>query len=427
MFENQEKDKLENKLKRSKKISARFAVISDVHITHIKEGYDLFENSMRIMSKLQPDGYVFAGDIVYMIEKAGGGICSKLYPVVYDYFQEIVGKYIGDTPFVYAIGNHEFPQHNTEKEITQEARRLFEEKTGCALREHKYICGYHFISLDIESWQCVVPKETEEWAQREIEKAVEQSGDKPVFVVMHVPPHETVAGSDKTAVSISEEFRSFLNSKHQIICITGHIHEPIQDLRSIWQDKCTVIQAPVNAVGNLCVEIKNQNMTVVPENFYSQALLIDVFEDEVLVYGIDLIAKDIVNKPWVISTKRNSLHRYTNERYQNASDPRFYEFEPQIIYENHKLKVKFEHAVCEENAEGDMVLYYIVEIVDNEGNIILSENIVSDFYHYEKKNLCQFERDIYLEGLNYIKITPVSCFGKHGEMVECTVYEKQKD
>ena len=413
---------LEDKLIRKETVNARFAVISDVHITQMKEGYELFDNTMRIMSKLKPDGYVFAGDIVYMIEKAGGGVCDKLYPVVYDYFGEIIEKYIGDTPFVYAIGNHEFPQHNMEKEITCEARQLFVEKTGCLLREHKSICGYHFITMDMENWQCVLSKENEEWAKGEIERAIEQSGNAPVFVVMHVPPHETVAGSDKTPVSISENFRNFLNSNQQIICITGHIHEPIQDPRSIWQDKCTIIQAPVNAVGNLCVEIETENVTVVPEKSYSQALLIDVFDDEVWIYGIDLIEEDIVNEHWVINTKDCSLHRYTNRRYECASEPKFEAFNPQISYANGKLVVKLNHAVCEDNGNGDTVLYYIVEIVDDFGNVRLTEKNISDFYCYEKKDFWEFEKEISLKGLNYIKIFPVSCFGKHGEMVECSVY-----
>ena len=110
----------------------RLAVISDTHITHRGEGIERFTRTLEVFSEITPavDAFLLAGDICYQIDKAGGGVCELLYEEPYDMFLGAVRRYIKDTPWIYVLGNHEFPQNNDGEQITAEAIELYSSKTG---------------------------------------------------------------------------------------------------------------------------------------------------------------------------------------------------------------------------------------------------------------------------------------------------------
>lgn len=404
-------------LKRTEKVIARFAVISDVHITHIGEGKYPFEQTLKLFSQLNPDGYVFAGDLAYMTEKSGGGICEKLYPKAYDIVNQLLDEYAKEVPRVIAIGNHEYPQCNSEPQISRWAKQLFENKFGVKINDHQIIKGYHFITIGGDSWDNNFSEETEKWAEREIDEAISEDVHKPVFVVFHKPPYCTVVNSQKEPVLMSESFRAFLNSRQQIINITGDLHIPAQDPKTIWQDGFTVIQVPLNAVGQIMFDgcAKGTRMT---EDKYSQGLIIDITHKAVRVYRVDTLLPKLLGEVWEIDVNDKENWKYTDRRFKENIIPYFEkDVMPEIKYEDGELTLRIRDAVCWKNNIESFPQYYDVKILDKQGKCVCRERVISEYYMTERSGYFEYSKRIVLNGDCIVEITPISSFYKSGQVV----------
>ena len=306
---------------RSQKADLSFAILSDLHMTHRGEGLQKLSQYMALFSKVTPkiDAHVFAGDIVYQIDLSGGGTCETLYHEPYDYLNAAIARYAPDTPVLYAIGNHEYPQHNPGPVITKAARALWEEKMGMPLRLHREINGYHFIVVDIADYRCVVGEEAEKWAMKEIRRALAASEDKPVFVVYHPPVQNTVEGS--RGACHSRKFAKFLLSNRRIFNICGHLHDPAQSPCAIWQRRngATMLHAPMSAVGY--VNVRRSRAVHLPKLDSSQALYVEVFGSRVLVHKIDILEGKELGEPWEIDVHGEQY--YTDSRIRASRTPAF--------------------------------------------------------------------------------------------------------
>ena len=409
---------IKQELKRKSNVDARFVLISDAHITHIKEGYEPFEKTIQITSQLEADGFIFAGDIAYMHEKAGGGTVTKLYPKAYDIANEVINRYIPDVEKVFAIGNHEYPQHNTEEKISKDAIRLFEEKTGHKFCEHNVVCGYHIITVGASTYECYFTQETEKWAMQEIDNALAEDDKKPVFVVFHKPPYDTVVNSRKEAGCISEEFRNYLNSRQRIINIVGDLHTTAQDPKTIWQDGFTVVHCPLCAVGEIVFDYYCTEDHMPSDDKYAQAIVVDICDNIVTMYRIDTIEDAVVSIPWVVDVNDKSSWKYTNARFKIEIAP-YFEDDTQIFveYKNGILTLKVKDAQCEENDIEAFAAYYNIKVIDKKDCIVLDETIPSEYYLANRSGYFTYLKEISLCGKYTIEIVPITAFYKKGRAI----------
>lgn len=409
---------IKEQLKRKSNVKVRFAVVSDVHLTHAKEGYDPFDKTMKALSELDLDAYVFAGDMVYMTDKAGDPVCNTLYPKAYDLLNEIMDTHAPDTKKIIAMGNHEYPQCDRDREkFEADCVALFKEKTGHDMNEHTDVFGYHFITMGSNR----ITPETEAWAKQEIDKAIADDNNKPVFVINHIPPSNTVIGSGKWPGAISEDFHNFLNSRPQVINIVGHLHTPAQEPKTIWQDGFTVIHTPMNAVGYIVFNGCDIGYMHTYDR-YAQALVMDIEDDVVTVHRVDIIQDAVVGDTWTIDVNNKENWKYTNKRFEADIIPYFEEdTEIETSYSDGLFTMKFKDAVCEENDIESFAEYYNIKITDEAENIILSERIASKFYFVNRSGYFNYAKNIYLKGRHVIEITPESSFYKLGKTISKTI------
>lgn len=403
-------------LKRKKGVSARYAVISDVHITKIREGLEPFEKTLELFSRLDVDGYIYVGDLTYMVERAGWGeVCTELYPEAYDMVNEAIERYASKKPKLCAIGNHEFPQGNKSPELNREAIELFETKLRNKINDHKVIAGYDFITIGGWLDENVFTKETEEWAMKEIDLSLAKNDKQPVFIVFHKPPYNTVVNSEKEPKLMSEKFRSFLNSRQRVINLTGDLHTPVQEPKTIWQDGFTVIHCPLGAVGDITLG-GCRNEYIPTYDKYSQALLLDIENDVVSVYRLDTLEGKQVSKPWVIDVNDKASWRYTNKRFEADIVPYFEDGVcAEYQYSSGVLSVKVKDAVCEENDIESFVLQYDVVIKDENNCEVVSETESSDYYLTKRSGYFMYTKEIELSGKYSVEIIPESTFCKKGK------------
>ncbi len=214
----------------------RFAVCSDVHLSgeendvNAKEFREFFTQSYAYSKKSETykslDAVMVCGDMTeWGREKE------------YQMYQKIVSEELnGETKHLSCMGNHEFIEEREVEGIN--ALDNYKNYVNEKVDTHEVINGYHFIGLSYSDKDENYSDEKIEWLKAEIEKAVDDTGDKPVFVYQHPHPTLTVYGSiNWSEIKISLALKDY----PQVIDFSGHSHYCASDPRSIHQGKFTAV------------------------------------------------------------------------------------------------------------------------------------------------------------------------------------------
>lgn len=212
----------------------RFAVCSDVHlngdenqqeVARFRKLFDTVYDYSETQEYKNFDAVVLVGDIA-----------TTGYPVEYEMAKKVLNEKVREgTKVLTCCGNHEYIAYRDVD--ASEGTRVFEQEMEREDCEHAVINGYHFIisSYD-ETGRTFVEKS--KWIDKEISKAIDDTGDKPVFVFQHPAPFATIYGSINWGdPSIALVF----NKYPQVVDFSGHSHYPINDPRSIWQGGYTAL------------------------------------------------------------------------------------------------------------------------------------------------------------------------------------------
>ncbi|MCR5150286.1 MAG: metallophosphoesterase [Clostridiales bacterium] len=211
----------------------RFAVCSDIHLQgeenlhsqHYRQMFDeLYEYAdAQDYSKL--DAIITAGDMV------NTGSDEE-----YEQFIGITSEGIREgTQFLCVLGNHEFIKY-----------RDYDPKIGYE-KYKKYVCedvdrhlvinGFHFI-LTSYSDDARTFTSKKGWMKAELDKAVADRRDMPVFCIQHPQPFNTVYGSVNWG---DFDIKTVYKNYPQVVDFSGHSHYSTTDPRSIWQGSFTSI------------------------------------------------------------------------------------------------------------------------------------------------------------------------------------------
>ena len=299
-------------------VAFRMGLIGDVHISDTGAFTDYMEQAVETLNTVGGiDVYGFTGDLI--------SYDSAVTEAPYDYLNEILAEgnisntAEGATPYIYAMGNHEYIHSDANKETCAQATEMFETKMGHSVDYHQEYKGYHVIAGGAHSYQFMWSdgefNANEEWIMSEIE-AIEAeedySPDKPIFLIMHLPITDSVLrGITTISDRYSSEFKEFLSSRPNIVQISGHYHMAAQYPQTICQDLgYTAFQAPVtSAVGT---QDKHQ------------VSFIDVTTDnKVRIYKIDIATGQYIGQPWEIDIPEGKdSFKYTDEiRSSNTQTP----------------------------------------------------------------------------------------------------------
>ncbi len=212
-----------------------FQIISDVHVTtdagatgeckksnvHFKQMLeDVKKNSAKSM------GIFINGDI------ANTG-SEEEFKKVRTMYTDSVNKNDGNLPAIHmGIGNHDWIKNNPNKQF-QKYALLFNpdlKKMPNNVYYTENVNGYNFIYLGGEHAGLNADLSTEqiEWFDETMQKYTEEDPDKPVFVFLHQPFYNTVAGSltgqNWDGVDNETALKKVMRKYGQIIMVNGHTH-----------------------------------------------------------------------------------------------------------------------------------------------------------------------------------------------------------
>ena len=226
----------------------RFAVCSDVHL----DGDPMQEAAIRL-GELYDASYDYAADsdtyrkldaVVTVGDFANSGDKEE-----YVTYNVVVNDHIRpETQHLEVMGNHEFIKYrDVDASVGYE---MYQRYIYPQVDRHEVINGYHFICVsyddDGKSFTGKMP-----WLKEQLDAAVKDDPNKPIFVFQHPHPFATVYGS----VNWSDlSVRTLLDLYPQVVDFSGHSHYASSDPRSVWQDSFTAV-----GTGSLSAYMSNLN------------------------------------------------------------------------------------------------------------------------------------------------------------------------
>ncbi|MBQ4086979.1 MAG: hypothetical protein IJC78_01885 [Clostridia bacterium] len=440
-------------------VDLRIGFLNDTHITKAGSGEALAISAMETLKTLGAEKLAFVGDNVYYNSKNDDpltdiGGYEKLYAGI------TAAGWAKEDVIAYAMGNHEFPQANTDETVSENSIKVFTEQTGFDLNHHVVQNGFHFIAGGAKDYNGAVTAETESYLMAEIDKALAEDSTndvdgvfangvipdstKPVFLLLHHPIKNTVTGSNS---KYTDEFRAYLDNRPQIVNITAHMHLLAQQPEIIWQGGFTAFQSPMTAGGYQSQKgcVNEGNIT---DQMCSQGSFAEVKDNVVYLYRLDYTNGTFIGEPFVVdipaivadrldddATNDTASMNYTAEKRAQvtttAEFPEDAELKATAVGNN--IIVTYPNSAyivgADEIQQDNFLRAYKLEVVDKSGTVHASQNFQADFWKAEANRATSYTKEI--TGLSYgeeytVNVYPMTPFGSFGTPISATVTTEEQ-
>ena len=361
---------------------------------------------------------------------------------------------VKETAIIYSLGNHDNdPQYTNVAEMSK-IPDLFKEKLGEDYftndvdegpngSRHAVVNGFHFIACNpVYYWRPDgYGEELKTWLLETLVDITSKDPNKPIFVLGHAPSYDTVIRSyyetwyDK---DLDEIMRNF----PQVVFISGHMHDVLQDERCIVQkDYTCVTTGSVHDEGIDWVSEYDMNAKISNRSSYGnkvsnttcQCILIEVDENNNIRItridgNMDNGEGSTVKEPWYVPAPQNDLsHLIPYSRDYRTSQNTAPEFEEGTELSVTKLSNSQIKLTIPAAVDDDMVHYYRLE-----SNVVGSDTLSHMYYlspfmlfyksGAEMTNPIDFIATDYIEGKTYeIRVYAVDIWGAESAPLEYTI------
>lgn len=262
---------------------ANFQVISDTHVTANPE-HEYNRNFDRALKDIRANASGSSG-IMHV-----GDITDHGFTEEYGELNRIIEGNRENLPEIrFTLGNHDVAFGNWSSRLGN-----YTAHTGMqgAYHDH-WIDGYHFIFLGSEKGLerfCHLTEQQLDWLDLKLgEKA---SAHKPVFVFLHQPLMDTVAGSLQNqkwyGVKQDRELKFILSKYPQAILFTGHTHWPLEAHHTMYDGRG--ITATIFNAASVAYLWNDEDVY----QSGSQGFYVEIYADKVMIRG-----RDFASGSWV--------------------------------------------------------------------------------------------------------------------------------
>ena len=383
-------------------IAASFALISDVHIDGVSTTTGL--KFARALAQLRDraaandedgiDAVIVAGDII------NNAAYNTAYYVETDYFKSVYESVFDPVkvPMIYTIGNHDtynwwtlatlteaksisnrFGETYFRNDIDKEALDEFE----C---RHCVVNGYNILCITPISLSPVTyPDKAGEWLDSKLASITAAESEKYVFVITHPMIYNTVYGSDLGTYWYTESLTDILKKYPQAVTFSGHLHFPINDPRSIWQDDFTAFGC--GSVRYMAIEAGGYedmagSTTMKDKDDISSGLFVQIdVSGNMRITKMFFSQDKQFGSPWEIcypQTDRSHLAKYNHSSLKAANTPpTLGNLEAELSATSTGAKTVTAKFAA---ASDDEFAHHYVLTLKKGGETLVTKKILSDFY-----------------------------------------------
>ena len=402
----------------------KVAIISDIqgYAREYDWGMHNTELAFRILAPKKPDVLLMAGDLTDGWRKDA-----------FAYYRKLVEQYFaGKIPVsVACAGNHDYLSldhcRRGDKVWAEQLYRQFAETLGQPPDNpfHTVVGGYDFIALSEDIYFDQPIRYSDDLIgklEAELKKAVARDPAKPVFVVTHFLPRNTVPGSH--GKSGLQELRDLFDRFPQVVSFGGHVHYPLEDERNIWQGGFTAIQTAT--LSYACMEERPFNACngIIPfAREAVQCMYMEVFADrlEIHRYNVEEQREIKPDRFWTVPLPFDpAAAPYTDARRERRKAPEFLPGTKAFL----RYDFGYLYLLFEEAKHDDFVHFYklVLSDLDEAGNAVFKTEklYVSNFYRLERnrdhRQVIQLPGDdLTPSGMMRAEIYPVESFGNTGK------------
>lgn len=394
----------------------RFIASSD---THIQDDNDT--NALRIEKMLN-----MAYDIADEDEKyngldallIAGDLTNDGTKSEFDKFWNAVSSSMrAGTQFLGVVAKN----HDGYEMSRTEMRSYYETLTGNTADFHTVINGYHFIGVSVsEKKSSRYDKEQQAWLKEQLDEAVKDDANKPIFVIHHEHVKNTVYGSSSFDGWGVKHFSDILKEYPQVVDFSGHSHYPLNDPRSIWQGGFTAVGTGAIHYAEFTV---GKQRKYHPDDRFETATcwIVEVdAENRIRLRGMD-INEGIALCEYILENPADPNNRdYTPEKREA-------EAKPPVFADNANITVTSESGKCTvtvsaaDSTDGMPVVLYRAYAKNSRGSTAVKAWTLSEYY----RAIEQDEITITLEGLSSgeytFSVIAENAYGGQSEPIETTV------
>ena len=390
----------------------RFVICSDSHIEGIgTPGYNRLKKtvdySLSFSSKDEHynkiDMFFIAGDITNKGTKEE----FDSFKEIYDYGTEKGLKFLCTV----AKGHDSIT-------MGKKSLEYYKALTGQETDFHRVIGGYHFIGVSTSKMKKHFNSQFQKmWLKKELDKAVADTPDKPVFLMHHEHIKYTVYGSFDEDGWGKILFADLLKKYPNVVDFSGHSHYPVNDPRSVWQNEYTAIGTGSLKYTELTVDGEQK---IHPEAFEDCAnfLIVEADKDNNLrVIGVDCLAEEVICEYYFKNPADRSNREYTYDKQRARSLPPVFSGDAEITVtdEDGFYKVQYPKA---ESTDGMPVFIYRVYVENEKGEILKERKTIPTYYLHKVNDKLITHLGRLPKGKNKIKILAETPYGVRSEYIE---------
>lgn len=297
--------------------------------------------------------------------------------------------------------------------------------------------GYHFLMLEPETYNasigCPYSAEAVQWLDNVLKKITEENPEQYVFLCTHPMIYDTCYGSDlngNPSYWSTTYLTPTLSKYPQVVTFGGHLHFPINDNRSIMQDKFTSLgcgSVRYMAIENGSYENMASQTTMNDRYEISSGLLVQVDENgNARITKMFFSEEAPFEEPWTIAhpdAYGTHLKKYSRETREAANKAPVLGNVEIVAKESTKTGVKT-YLRFDAASDDEFAHHYKVEIKFISAGKTVVKNILSDFYHHANRSDMKKQYELFIGNLKdgKYKVT-VTAYDSWNAASESFVYE----
>ena len=395
----------------------RFIAASD---THVRDDNDTTQQRIGKMLRL---GYADAANdpdhpTLDAVLIAGDLTHDGTYTEFQKFRDAVNGSLQDGTQFLGVVAHN----HDGYDMRQSKVRSVYKEMTGNDADIHAVINGFHFIGISVSSREGIFYDAGQlRWLKKQLDEAVADDPDKPIFVFHHEHVFNTVYGSSLYSGWGLPFFTPILRQYPQVVDFSGHSHYPLNDPRSIWQGAFTAIGTGAIYYTECTVDAVR---TYHPAGAYEVATCWIVEADaagNIRLRGMDVNAGEVLCEYMLDNPADPANRAYTPENRKAASAS-------PVFASGDALRVTEQDGKCvlqipaAKSTDGMPVVLYRVSVRNANGVTVFRDWVMPQYYTAAAQDTVEYTVRGVPAGTYTVCVTAETAYGISSEPLETQVH-----